>query len=178
MRRMIDNKKVRYNADEDEVEINAGLKVDSKIVDSSGNEIKAVVANPDGVTTGTLSKIKIGNIAYGFVNNFMMQDLQFESQIDANHFRCEMTITLSERDKIKNGEIKIISGKFHYPDNSIGYYTISYRGIKKVTGDDYMVYEGVNINTSTSKLEKYQMMHNPKKSFLRIDVYLFNLTQA
>ena len=37
MKRIIDNKKLRYNANSDQIEINANLKIESKIVDSSGN---------------------------------------------------------------------------------------------------------------------------------------------
>lgn len=163
MRRMIDNKKVRYNANGDEVEINAGLKVDSKIVDSSGNEIKAVVANPTEDTTGTLSKIKIGDTAYavgGGDNTLLIFASSNVGQTGDYEFYADTDISDDSVAKLINGDIKVISGTFAYKNGNIGYFSTSYCGNKSEYGENYNIYEGVNVNSSTNKLEKFSIKYN------------------
>ena len=75
-------------------------------------------------------------------------------------FYADTTISDDSIAKLINGDIKVISGTFAYKNGNIGYFSTSYCGNKSEYGEIYNIYEGVNVNSSTNKLEKFSIKYN------------------
>ena len=119
--------------------VNGNFKVDGTII-AGGNVLTAVVANPTEDTTGTLSKIKIGNTAYavgGGGGNWLYVNFNYNSGSETMFFDI-VDIAEQDRDKIINGEVLVISGTFKKSDGSnVNFYSVLRQiqdqgGIRKV----------------------------------------------
>ena len=166
------------NSETNTTEIRNNLQVNGTIT-AGGNVLSAVVANPTEETTGTLSKIKIGDTAYavgGGDNTLLIFASSNVGQIGNYEFYADTTISDDAVAKLVNGDIKVISGTFAYKNGNIGYFSTSYCGNKSEYGENIDIYEGVNVNSSTNKLEKFSIKYNttshPKSISLRYVQYV------
>lgn len=155
-------------------EIRNNLQVNGTIT-ASGNALTPVVANPADETTGTLSKIKIGDTAYAVGGGVetLEANMEFDSSMGGNRFRCRTSISDEVKSKLINGEIKVISGSFKYENGSTGYYYVVYRSdLTYTTGK---VYEGVDIKENSNKIEKYKVEFFAGNS-LNLNIFQYTLT--
>lgn len=94
-----------------------------------------------------------GNTLIVFANRDIAQVGNYEFSVNAS-------ISDEEKAKLINGDIKVISGTFSYKNGEIGYFSTSYCGNITQYGENYNIYEGVNVNSSTNKLEKFRIKYN------------------
>ena len=164
------------NSDTNTTEIRNNLQVNGTIT-AGGNVLTAVVANPTEDTTGTLSKIKIGNTAYavGGGDNTLQVDMEFQTTTGgSSRFRCSASITDDIKAKLTNGEIKVISGSFKYENGSNGYYYVDFHRIDAITNG--RIYEGVDILQMSNKIEKYSIEYFSNSNVLQLDVFQYALS--
>lgn len=172
------------NSETNTTEIGNNLQVNGTIT-AGGNVLSAVVANPTEETTGMLSKIKIGNTAYavgggGSGDNFLLANSTSNAiETGNNIYSFSVSVSDDEIAKLKNGNIKVISGEFKYSNGDTGYFSTSYCGNGQY-GSNYLYFAGVNINVRTSKLEKFEIDFYKKTSQneINITLYQYSITQG
>ena len=94
-------------------------------------------------------------------DNTLIVDVSTDAaQTGDYEYYVKTTISEEEITKLVNGDIKAISGTFKYVNGEKGYFSTSYCGNKTEYGRNFAIYEGVNVNTSTNKLEKFHIEYN------------------
>lgn len=161
-------------------EIGNNLQVNGNIT-AGGNVLSAVVANPTEDTTGTLSKIKIGDTAYavgggGSGDNFLLVNMAFSSTSDSNSFYVEATLDDEVKAKILNGDIKVISGHFNYQDGQDGLFCVNFCGYESQGPYEASIYRGVNFfDRGAPKIELDKLSVSPSTTKLSLYVTQYPL---
>lgn len=103
---------------------------------------------------------KLMEIEAGGDNTLIVNVSNDAAQTGNYEYYVDTTISDDSIAKLTNGDIKAISGTFKYTNGDTGYFSTSYCGNKSQYGQNYAIYEGVNVNTSTNKLEKFHIEYN------------------
>lgn len=142
-------------------------------ITAGGKAINAVEANPTGVATETLEKLKIGNVAYNVgggggggsaVENIIANGTYVgeDSGMVINSF----SLTSEQREKIKRGNVLSISGKFALSNGETSY-GASYIG----TTSNECGFSGLNISGAENLSIALTIFPIPKNDEYEIEAY-------
>lgn len=162
-------------------QVDGNLQVNGNVL--FGNSLISI----QGTTkqNGILGTNADGQIAFkeisGSSDSFMVVTFSNNATQVGNHeFSITTTISELEKNKLDKGLIKVISGSFKYNNGDTGYFYTSYCGTITKQGKNYYLYEGVNVNNSTSKLEKFTITYNTQntENFIKAKFIQYAITQG